>query len=555
MSLVLKQNDDYITSLSQHEGEYVGSGSFGMVRRIKVPVRLGKNMDTSGDQKKINKGEDHDMDTSGNQKKKHVVRKRIKCSDTQSIYGGLVYSSVRECTVLKNFSHHPHIIQHQGMFVHPNGTVDILLPEYEMDLFDWTMQTHHFQTRVDKVPYFLRCLSSALVTMHQTGYLHRDIKPKNILLDPSSEDVCLIDFNSSRCMSLSYRDHPMNEDDTHKVSTLEYCVFPLTKGQTTFPYRPPETNTCNYNTKSDIYSLGCTMIYVIVRSFPFMDEWAEYNKKHYNDKDKNIEDGFKHNPTHHDWLDHLNRYRDFLNSSIFSILKRMIHPDPQKRPSAQEIFQQFSHDSAPIRVLTSPHPTNPTGVLEGLARNAFLRFMGNPYNKSYFLPYSVYVGIRLFQRIYPLWKETYADISMRPRKDEEDVSENTTKIKKTYKNRRERNIQAKYDDFNRKLFDMSTIWYLMFACCSIAEHFLNINVRVRTSFIIDVMRDDQELTHQQKMTEELFTKLESRVFILADCCVWWGKLDVEPFAQHLLCSNVSIEQIWKKVVYVLMFKT
>ena len=541
MALVLSKNDNYITSSSKHEGEYVNAGAFGIIRRIKTPVLK--------DQKEE---EEHNTNIHGNGKElQHVVRKRIKGSDIYSIYGGLTYSSVRECTTLRNFAHHPHIIQHQGIFVHPNGTIDILLPEYEMDLMEWIMQTHNFQTRVDKIPYLLRCLSSALVTMHQTGYLHRDIKLHNILFNPSTDEVCLIDFGSSRCMSLSHRDS-MAVDEDKNTPPEEYCVFPLTTEQTTFPYRAPETYNSHYNAKSDIYSLGCTMIYVIVRSFPYKDEWIEYTKKYGNGSNERNARAtmFSHYPTSHDWLIYLNRYKDFLDSLVFNTLKRMIHPNPRKRPSAQEIFQLFSHDPIPTCVPTSIRPTNPTGVLEGLARNAFLRFI-EPYAKTFFTPHSVYVGIRLFQRIYPQWERTYADIHMRPKNKEE---EHTISTKKSRKNRREQNIQAKYDDFSRKLFDMSTIWYLMFVCCSIAEHFISTDMRVRTAYIIDVMQEDTEMMNQQKMTEELFTHVESKVFILADCCVWWGKLDVEPFTQHLIHSNVFIEQMWKKVVYVLMFK-
>lgn len=82
-------------------------------------------------------------------------------------------------------------------------------------------------------------LSLAVHHLHSSGFMHRDIKPTNILLDHSNR-AKLADFGLAKGYSL------LPKRMTNEVMTLSY--------------RPPELVLCEerYTPAADIWSLGCT---------------------------------------------------------------------------------------------------------------------------------------------------------------------------------------------------------------------------------------------------------------------------------------------------------
>ncbi len=91
----------------------------------------------------------------------------------------------------------------------------------------------------------LRSLCRALDCLHENGYVHRDIKPQNIMLTKENRAV-LIDFNASRKVS--------NQQDTQILGTVGYAS--------------PEQILAQSDARADIYALGVLLNVMLTGKHP-----------------------------------------------------------------------------------------------------------------------------------------------------------------------------------------------------------------------------------------------------------------------------------------------
>lgn len=94
--------------------------------------------------------------------------------------------------------------------------------------------------------------------MHSAGVLHRDLKPRNILMNANC-DIKICDFGLAR----------VEVEDT-RISGTSMTDYVATRW-----YRPPEVllGTKEYNRAMDMWSIGCVLAEMLLRRpfFPGKD--------------------------------------------------------------------------------------------------------------------------------------------------------------------------------------------------------------------------------------------------------------------------------------------
>lgn len=149
--------------------------------------------------------------------------------------------------------------------VHPNfvnvsdhGVTNDGVPYIVMEYVEgWTLHAllaagHPFA--VDEVLQFSMCLADGLSIAHAAGFVHRDIKPGNIILAKNSGTPKLLDFGL------------VKSADSNLTRTGYTLGTPA--------YMSPEqfTGTDEPDGRSDIYSLGCVLYESLTGANPFLGE-------------------------------------------------------------------------------------------------------------------------------------------------------------------------------------------------------------------------------------------------------------------------------------------
>ncbi len=98
-------------------------------------------------------------------------------------------------------------------------------------------------------------LAAALAAVHRQNLIHKDINPSNIVVEPASREVRLIDFGLA---SLLHRETPTLLNPNQLEGTLRYIS-------------PEQTGRMNraIDHRSDLYSLGVTLYEMVTGKVPF----------------------------------------------------------------------------------------------------------------------------------------------------------------------------------------------------------------------------------------------------------------------------------------------
>jgi len=153
---------------------------------------------------------------------------------------GISATTIREIALLKLMDH-PNIVELKSTFFNRNEVYLV----FECCKGDLKQYLNKFVKRtplkIDKIKKLSFQIISGIAYCHSIGILHRDIKPQNILINYSTEEIRLTDFGLSRTYVVP------NRTWTHEVVTLWY--------------RPPEVlmGCGKYSIGVDIWSIGCVM--------------------------------------------------------------------------------------------------------------------------------------------------------------------------------------------------------------------------------------------------------------------------------------------------------
>ncbi|KAK8789198.1 hypothetical protein V5799_021027 [Amblyomma americanum] len=254
-----------------------------------------------------------------------VALKKIHFDENE----GIPATSIREIALLKQLQHEC-IVRLQDVITSYRNCVYLVLEYFPMDLgkyLDELPKSERLDSQVLK--NYVRQIIAAILFCHQRRVIHRDLKPRNLLIDLKGT-IKLADFGLSRTVGLPTRAL------THEVLTLWY--------------RAPEVllGSQFYSMPIDLWSIGCIFFEMATRKVLFPG-------------DSEIDQLFRifrvlGTPTSETWPDvvKLPVYKmtfpmwrgsgladllPELESSGVDLLTRMLTYDPNERISAREAIQ------------------------------------------------------------------------------------------------------------------------------------------------------------------------------------------------------------------------
>uniref|UniRef100_A0A3B4HAQ6 non-specific serine/threonine protein kinase n=1 Tax=Pundamilia nyererei TaxID=303518 RepID=A0A3B4HAQ6_9CICH len=216
----------------------------------------------------------------------------------------------KDSYVTKNLRREGHI---QQMIRHPNITqlLDILETENSyylvMELCPGGNLMNHIydKKRLDEreTQKYIRQLVLAVEHLHRAGVVHRDLKIENLLLD-EQDNIKLIDFGLSNCAGILGYSDPFSTQ----------CGSPA--------YAAPELlSRKKYGPKVDVWSIGVNMYAMLTGTLPFTVEPFSLRALHQKMVDKEM-----------------NPLPPTLSTAAICLLKKLLEPDPNKRPNIHQVM-------------------------------------------------------------------------------------------------------------------------------------------------------------------------------------------------------------------------
>jgi serine/threonine protein kinase len=177
---------------------------------------------------------------------------------------------------------------------------------------------HRHVQRVGLVPWRFAIhwaiqLLGGLSSIHKSGLIHGDVKPENVMaIGPPPGPNTRVDSTAAKLLDFGAARRTDDDSDEPRrtfVGTPEYA--------------PPEQWTGGEVPASDLYSLGCTMYYMLTARFPYQKERREpfaYRDSHTNDPVLEVRD-----------------FNTDVPPELSDVMKKMMAKLPTKRGTAEEL--------------------------------------------------------------------------------------------------------------------------------------------------------------------------------------------------------------------------
>lgn len=178
---------------------------------------------------------------------KKVAIKRLKMTQNAA---GLDISAVRELIALQTVGKHPNIIELLDVHV-GRRSLSLVLPYCGTDLEKIIKDRNGVLLSAADIKGWMLMLIRALITCHDVGVVHRDIKPGNLLVDTETGLLKLADFGLARGLP-----GPLTP------------LRPMTGQAVTRWYRAPELllGCRHYTMAVDMWAAGCVFAELMLRT-------------------------------------------------------------------------------------------------------------------------------------------------------------------------------------------------------------------------------------------------------------------------------------------------
>ena len=229
---------------------------------------------------------------------------------------------VQEAKIL-HLARHYHVVQLFHTYFE-EGIVDQIKFAVIMDRGDANLETYLKPGKSPSAEWF-GCLISVVHYIHTLGIRHRDIKPSNILIKEGK--VLLADFGISQ-MGLG-KTMPTTYENRNASRSREYCAPEVDKGSTR-------------GRSADIFSLGAVLLEMLIaKTCP--DRFEELNGI-LKPQSRQPSSYAKHIDGVHKWIQE-KLHLDGRQRSLLDWCQRMLHPERDGRPLAEEVDSAFSSGS------------------------------------------------------------------------------------------------------------------------------------------------------------------------------------------------------------------
>jgi serine/threonine protein kinase len=189
----------------------------------------------------------------------HTIQKRVDFKEQQVKF-------INEASTVKGFRH-PHIVKVYEVI--QEGELFAVLMEYiEGITLSNYVQGNGRLTETQALKYIDQ-IAQSLEYIHKSDYLHRDVKPDNILLRNNYKDAVLIDFGLARIMS-----------SQSMTNSLTHGFAPIEQYQTK----------ANFGPHIDVYALGATLYYLLTATIPV----SAFNRKN---NEQELPEPIRYNPS------------------------------------------------------------------------------------------------------------------------------------------------------------------------------------------------------------------------------------------------------------------